>query len=381
MRVLGYDPFFSAERAAESGIELYRDLDELLVKSDIVTVHTPLTAETQGLIGAQRLAAMKPGVRIINCARGGIVDEAALTAAIQSGHVGGAAIDVFVSEPPTDWTLAQLPSVLATPHLAASTDEAQELVALEAAEILSGYLTRNEVRHAVNMAPISAAEMADMHAYLDLALRLGLLLSQLNQSGGVRSAKLHFRGEAATKKTKLISNSFAAGLLSSHMVETVNIVNADMLARERGIEITETLSNEVGDFSTLVTATIETDHGEITASGTVFGKQFLRLVRVDQYQLDAYLDGLLLLYRHSDRPGVIGSIGTVCGKHSVNIAHMAVGRERNVPGGPALAVLNLDNEPSPDTLTELAASPAVHDVRLVRLPKAGTPLPWVSASR
>ena len=376
MTVLGYDPFLSEERARSEGIELYRDIDELVGKCDFLTVHTPMTPETEGLINAARIAKMKKGVRLINGARGGIIDEAALVAAIQSGHVAGAALDVFTSEPPTDWTLAQLPQVLATPHLGASTDEAQELVAVEAAEIISGFLVRNEVRHAVNMVPISAAEMVEMQPYLDLGRRLGLLLSQLN-TGGIRRVKLQYKGDAATKKTTLISSAFAAGLLTNNLADNVNIVNADMLARERGIEIREELSHEVGDFSTLVSATLETDSGDLTAAATIFGKQFLRLVRLDQFHLDAYLDGLLLLYRHIDRPGVIGYIGTVCGKRGVNIAHMALGREKNEPGGDAIAVLNLDNEPDAATLAEVAQNQAVTGVHLVKLPKAGEPLPWL----
>lgn len=376
MNVLGYDPFLSEERARAEGIELYRDIDDLVGKCDFLTVHTPMTPETEGLINAARIAKMKKGVRLINGARGGIIDEKALFDAIQSGHVAGAALDVFVNEPPTDWSLAQLPQVLATPHLGASTDEAQELVAVEAAEIISGFLVRNEVRHAVNMAPITAAEMVDMRPYLDLGLRLGLLLAQLNKSG-VRGVKLQFKGEAANKKTKLIANAFAAGLLSTALADNVNIVNAEMLAKERGIEINEELSHEVGDFSTMISATVVTETGELTAAGTVFGKQFLRLVRIDQFHLDAYLDGLLLLYKHIDKPGVIGFIGTICGKHNVNIAHMALGRERNEQGGDAIAVLNLDNAPDAATLAEVAEHKAVTAVQLITLPRAGEPLPWL----
>lgn len=377
MKVLGYDPFLSPERAAEQGIELYRDLDEMITKCDYITVHTPMTPETEGLLNAARIATLKPGVRIINCARGGIVNENDLADAIESGHVAGAALDVFVTEPPKDQRLINLPQVLVTPHLGASTEEAQELVAVEAAEIIAGFLTRNEVRHAVNMAPISAAEMVDMQIYLDLGLRLGLLLSQLHKSANVRGAKLQFKGEAASKKTKLIASSFAAGLLSSALTEDANIVNAELLARERGIEITEESSSEVGDFSTLISATLLTDQGEITAAGTVFGKQFLRLVRLDKFHLDAYLDGLLLLYRHIDRPGVIGHIGTICGRHNVNIAQMALGRIADSPGGESIAVLHLDNAPSADALDELSKHPAVTSLQLVRLPKAGAPLPWL----
>ena len=376
MKVVGYDPFMSAEKAAEMGIEFCSNIDDLVPQVDFLTVHTPMTPETENLINAERLAKMRKGVRIINCARGGIIDEQALADAIESGHVAGAAFDVFIQEPPTDFRLINLPQVVATPHLAASTDEAQELVALEAAEIMAGYLTRNEVRHAVNMLPVSGAEMANNAIYLDLGLRLGLLLAQMTKGSAVRSANLHFRGEAASKKTKLIASSFAAGLLQG-AVHDVNIVNAELLAKERGIQVTESQSTEVGDFSSLISATVTTDQGEdYTAAGTVFGKQFLRLVRLDKFQLEAYLDGLLLLYRHIDKPGVIGFIGTVCGQQGVNIAHMALGREKQEAGGDALAVLNLDNEPSAEVLAEIARNEAVTGVQLLRLPKAGAPLPW-----
>lgn len=378
MKVVGYDPFLSQEKAVEHGIELFRNVDEAITACDFLTVHTPLNAETKGLINAARIARMRKGVRIINCARGGIVDEAALADALESGHVAGAALDVFEQEPPPgDNRLVKMPNVLTTPHLAASTDEAQEMVALEAAEIISGFLLRNEVRFAVNMAPLSAAEMADMKAYLDLGRRLGLLLAQQNKGGRLKSASVLYRGDVAARNTRLITSSFAAGLLESAFDEHVNIVNSELLARERGIQITESSSSEVGDFSTLIRASIDTDAGELTASGTVFGKQFLRLVRLGHFSLDAYLDGLLLIFRHRDVPGLIGFIGTVFGKHSVNIAHMALGRERNEQGGNAVAVLNLDNEPSAEALAEVNSHPEVTGVELVKLPPAGAPLPWL----
>lgn len=378
MKVVGYDPFLTQEKAVEHGIELFRNVDEAITACDFLTVHTPLNAETKGLINAARIAAMRKGVRIINCARGGIVDEAALADALESGHVAGAALDVFEQEPPPgDNRLVKMPNVLTTPHLAASTDEAQEMVALEAAEIISGFLLRNEVRFAVNMAPLTAAEMADMKAYLDLGRRLGLLLAQQNKGGRLKSASVLYRGDVAARNTRLITSSFAAGLLESAFDEHVNIVNSELLARERGIQITESTSKEVGDFSTLIRASIETDAGELTASGTVFGKQFLRLVRLGHFSLDAYLDGLLLIFRHRDVPGLIGFIGTVFGKHNVNIAHMALGRERNEQGGNAVAVLNLDNEPSAEALAEVNSHPEVMGVELVKLPPAGAPLPWL----
>ncbi len=375
MRVVGYDPFLAPDRAAEQGIELFRDLDEMIAQCDYVTVHTPLTDETRGLIDRDRIARMRKGVRIINCARGGIVDEDALAEALESGQVAGAALDVFTKEPPGDLPLLQHPHLLATPHLGASTEEAQESVALEAAEIMSGFLLHNEVRHAVNMVPITSAEMHDMRGHLDLAYRLGLLLAQRIGGRGLRSAHIQYRGEAAEKRTRLLTSAFAAGILSSALDENVNIVNARMLAAERGLEITDSCSSETADFSTMISATVETDDGELTAAGTMFGHQFLRLVRLDRFQLDAYLDGLLLLYWHRDVPGLVGFIGTVFGKRQVNIAHMALGRRER--GGEAVAVFNLDNEPSEQALEEVAAHPDVRSVELVRLPPTGAPLPWL----
>ena len=378
MNVLGYDPFFSADKAAEYGIELFRDVDELVPKCNYLTVHTPMTDETRGLLNAGRLKTCKPGVRIINCARGGIVDEDDLADAIESGHVAGAALDVFVTEPPAENSrLRSLPQVLCTPHLGASTDEAQEQVAVEAAEIITAFLVRNEVRHAINMAPIAAQEVPGLKPYLDLAYRLGLLLAQFNKATAIKSAHIELKGEAASKPMKLIASAFTSGLLSIALDETVSIVNAEMLARERGICITESGTSEVGAFSTLVSATVETETGPLCAAATMFGNEFLRLVRLGEYQLDAYLDGLMLLYKHKDVPGLIGAIGTTFGKHQVNISHMALGREKNEPGGDAVAVLNLDNEPSAEALDEVSQHPDVTGIQLVRLPAPGAALPWL----
>ncbi len=377
MNIVGYDPFLSVERAKEMGITLYRNVDELIPLCDYLTVHTPLNDETRSLINAERMQKMKPGVRIINCARGGIVDEDALADAIESGHVAGAALDVFVSEPPTDSRLPQLPQVLCTPHLGASTAEAQELVALEAAEIMAAFLVRNEVRHAINMAPVSAKEMEDIQLYLDLGHRLGLLLAQQSRDAGIREAHIDYRGEVASKKTKMITASFAMGLLSNALGDSVNIVNSEMMARDRGIAIIESSSAESRDFSTMVSVTLTTDDGEHRCAGTIFGNGFLRLVRLDQFHLEAFLDGILLIYRHRDVPGLIGVIGKVMGDHQVNIADMALGRVLNEPGGDSVAVLHLDSEPSDAALEEIAQHPEVTSVEVIKLPKAGAPLPWM----
>ncbi|MBT5018475.1 MAG: phosphoglycerate dehydrogenase [Planctomicrobium sp.] len=378
MNVLGFDPFLSEERADDQNIELYRDIDELLVKCDIVTVHTPLTDETRGMINAGRLAKMKKGVRLINCARGGIIDEQDLIKALESGQVGGAAIDVYTTEKAgANDELAKFTNVLCTPHLGASTDEAQEQVAVEAADIVCNFLTKNEVRSAVNMVPISGKELAGAKAYLDLAYRLGLLLAQVAGGEGIKGAQLQYRGEVTSQPVKLITSAFTSGLLSAALDENVSIVNSDLSAKDRGIAITQTSTTETGAFATMIAATLKTDKREITVGGTTFGNDFLRLVKFNDHQLDAYLDGLLLIYRHKDVPGLIGAIGTTFGKHQLNISHMALGREKNEPGGDAIAVLNLDNEPTAEAIQEILDHPDVCGVELVKLPPAKAPLPWL----
>lgn len=384
MKVIGYDPFLSEERAREFGIELFREVDDVIDKCDYISVHTPLTPETKGLINAERMKKMRPGARIINCARGGIIDEADLVEAVKNGTIAGAGLDVYPQEPPpADDPIRGVENIITTPHLGASTEEAQEAVAVEAADIITAFLVNNEVRHAINMAPISGTELQESKAYLDLGYRLGLLQTQLLKqrfkSAGIQEAKITYRGEVSEKKTKLITSAFVAGLLSSGADEPANIINAESIARERGIQITESSSREGGDFTSVVNTTLVTDNGEFSVSGTIFGDRFLRLVRLDGFHLDAYLDGQLLIFRHEDKPGLIGFIGTVCGKHDVNISHMSLGRADN--GGDALAVLNLDSVPSEEAAAEILANAAVTGVDLVALPKAGEPLPWLDSAK
>jgi D-3-phosphoglycerate dehydrogenase / 2-oxoglutarate reductase len=232
---------------------------------------------------------------------------------------------------------------------------------------------RGVVGFAVNMAAVDRAELEEMRLYVDLARRLGLLLAQMSQ-GAPQKAELLYRGEAARKSTKLITAAFAAGLLESRLEQNVNIVNAPLLAMERGIEIVEKTSSQKGDFSTLVKVDLHTDRGVYSAAGTLFGNQFLRLVQTGPYHLDAYLDGVMLLFTHRDVPGLIGFIGTIFGKHNVNIAQMTVGRKQ--PGGEAIAVLNLDNPPPEDALKEVRAHPQITSVSVVKLPPAGQMPPW-----
>ncbi len=374
MKVIGFDPFLPPDRAKALGLDAAENLQSLLPRIDFLTVHTPLTPETTGLIGANELAMLKKGTRVINCARGGIISEDALVQALKSGHLAGAALDVFVQEPPpADHPVLKLPNVVLTPHLGASTAEAQESVALEAAQLIIDYLTRGAVGFAVNMAPVDRAELQEVRLYVDLARRLGLLHAQMCQ-GAIQRVELCYRGEVANRSTRLITAAFTAGLLEKRLDQNVNIVNAPILAREWGIEIVEQSSSAKGDFGTLIQAEVVTDKKTYTAAGTLFGNQFLRLVQLGPYRLDAFLDGILLLFTHQDVPGLIGFIGTIFGKHKVNIAQMMVGRQ--LPGGEAIGVLNLDSFPSDEALAEVRNHPAISSLSVVKLPPAGEMPPW-----
>jgi D-3-phosphoglycerate dehydrogenase len=373
MKVVGYDPFLAPDRAGQLGIEAVHGLDELLPRCDFLTVHTPLTEETRDLIGAAQLARMRPGARVINCARGGIINEEALAQALASCHIAGAALDVFVQEPPGGNPLLKLPNVVATPHLGASTVEAQESVAREAAQLLIDFLTRGVVQFAVNMAAVDRTELEELRLYVDMARRLGLLQAQMSQ-GPIRRAELSYRGEVARRSTRLITAAFTAGLLESHLAQDVNIVNAELLARERGIEIVEQISPKKGDFGTLIKADVQTEKKTYTAAATLFGNQYLRLVQLGPYHLDSFLDGIMLIFTHRDVPGLIGFIGTIFGKHQVNIAQMTVGRQQ--PGGEAIAVLNLDTQPPEQALTEVRSHPKISSLSVVKLPAAGEMPAW-----
>jgi D-3-phosphoglycerate dehydrogenase len=377
MRVLGYDPFVSRERTEALGIESCPDVRAMLPQVDYLTVHTPLTEDTKDLIGLPELDLLKTGVRLINCARGGIYNEAALLHGLQSGRIAGVALDVFAEEPCTSSPLFGLPGVLCTPHLGASTEEAQSQVAMESAELLVGYLTTGAIRHAVNMAAIDPQTLAGLRNELSIAYRLGRLLAQW-QRGVPKVCKLNYRGEVAAKDTRLLTASFAVGLLEQALEQDVNLVNAELLLRERGIQIVEQTQAEMGDFRSLIAAEVVTDQGSFRAAGTSFGKKMVRLVQLGEYRLDAYLDGIMMIFSHRDVPGIIGRVGTLFGEHRINIAQMAVGRASDQPGGDAIGVMNLDSEPSAEALQQVSAHPDLHSVRVIKLPPPNQLPPWMS---
>jgi D-3-phosphoglycerate dehydrogenase len=375
MRVLGYDPFLSAEQAAKLGITRVEKVREMLPHVDYLTVHTPLTPETTNLIDGEAIAIMKPGVRLINAARGGIYDEAALVEGLKSGKLGGVALDVFVEEPCTKSPLFGMPNVLCTPHLGASTEEAQTQVAVEAVELLINYFTKGEVRHAVNMAAIDPKTLAAIRGYLDLAYRLGLLMAQYHPAGA-SACHLTYRGELTQKNTRLVTAAFCAGLLERALEADVNIVNAELLLRERGIKLTEESRAEPGAFSSSMSVEVTNGNQEqLVASGTLFGNDMPRLIRLGEHRLEAYLDGNLLVFTHTDVPGIIGAVGTIFGNHRVNIAQMSVGRA--APGGGAIGVLNLDTLPPASALAEVASHKEIQSVRVIELPLAGQLPTWL----
>jgi len=377
MTVLGFDPLLSAEKALEHGVESVERLDDLWPRCDFITLHTPLTPETRHVVSAKVIAAMKPTARIINCARGGLIDEAALVEALNAGKLAGAAIDVFEPEPPPagDPVVGNAKTVV-TPHLGASTEEAQVSVAVEAARLLCDYLIRGQVRFSVNMPTLDRAEVEDLKLYLDLAWRLGRLHAQMDR-GTIAKARLLYRGEVAMKNTKLLTASFAAGLLEGNLAQTVNLVNALPLARDRGIVLEEQTAEAPGDFGTSIQAEVSTERKTYVAAGTLFGRQFLRLVQLGSYRLDAQIDGSMVVFTHNDRPGLIGFIGKTLGDRGVNIAQMNVGRER--PGGEAIGVVNLDGVPDEAALDALREHPDILSLSLIQLPPAGTLPGWLGA--
>jgi D-3-phosphoglycerate dehydrogenase len=376
MKLLGYDPFLTAQRAKELGVETFPAARDLLPRVDYLTVHTPLNDETRNLVGLPEIESMKKGVRLVNCARGGIYNEEALAEGLRRGHLGGVALDVFSSEPCTNSPLFGMPNVLCTPHLGASTEEAQANVALEAAELLVDFFTTGAIRQSVNITPLDPATLASLRGYLNVAYRLGLLLAQVDHCSP-SSCRLVYKGELARKDTRLLSAAFAAGLLQKAMDEEVNIVNAVVFLQERGIKLVEESNHVMGDFSSLITAEVASDERTSIAAGTLFGNAMPRLVQKGECRLESYLDGILLIFIHHDVPGIIGKVGNVFGRHHVNIAQMSVGRSTNQPGGEAVGILALDSQPPAAALAEVNALDDVSRAWIVNLPPAGQMPSWM----
>ncbi len=366
MTVLGYDPFLSNTQIEQLGIAPCETVEQLLPVIDYLTVHTPLTPETEGLIGSEEIGRMKPGARLINCARGGIYDEQALIDGLESGKLGGVALDVYQSEPCTDSPLFAMPGVLCTPHLGASTEEAQIQVAEEAVTLLTNYLKNGEIRHAVNTIAVDPQTMEKIRGYLDVAHRMGILMAG-RHAGAIESVSIEYCGELAEQDTRLLTSAFCVGLLEN-IADHANIINAATLCEERGLDVVTQASRDQNTFNSVISVTVRGDGVECQASGTLFGKGMPRLVMVDRYPTDAFMDGFLLIFTHQDIPGVIGYVGNILAKENVNIAQMVVGRKVEDVGGQAIGVLNLDTEASQSALNQVLEYPGIDSVRMVRLP-------------
>ena len=361
MRVLAYDPFLSEERAAALGVEKV-ELDDLLQRADVITLHTPMTAQTKNILSAEAIAKTKKGVRIINCARGGLVDEAALRAALDSGHVAGAAFDVFVIEPATANPLFGHPNVVATPHLGASTSEAQENVALQVAEQMSDYLTRGAISNAVNFPSISAEEAPKLKPFIALAEKLGSFAGQLTETG-VQRVQIVYEGGVAQMNTKALTSAAIAGLLRP-MLQDVNVVSAPIVAKDRGIVVEETRREAEGDYESLITVTVVTDQQSRHVSGTVFADGRPRIVNIKGIRMDAEFGPSMIYITNLDKPGFIGKFSSTLGDAGINIATFHVGRE--TAGGSAIALIEIDGELPPDVLNKVRALPQVQQAKPLR---------------
>jgi D-3-phosphoglycerate dehydrogenase len=357
MHIVGYDPFITRDRAAQMGVEAV-SLEELFKAADIITVHTPLIKETRHMVNEKTIAMMKDGVRIINCARGGIIDEKALYNGLKSGKVAGAALDVFEEEPPLNSPLLELDQVIVTPHLGASTIEAQKNVAVSIAKQCISVLKGGSAKYVVN-APMIPPEHADtIEPFASLAEKMGRFLTQL-VSGRMEKVEIIYGGELATlgNNTRFITLMALKGLLDPILQVPVNIVNAELIAKERGISVAETMTRDSGGFKSLVTIRVKTDTMEETMSGTVFMKGRSRIVSIGGYTMDMIPEGYVIVSRHLDKPGVIGRASTILGKGNVNIAGMQVGRIR--PGEEAIMVLNVDSEVTPEMMEEIRSMPGI----------------------
>ncbi|URD60609.1 phosphoglycerate dehydrogenase [Sphingomonas sp. KRR8] len=357
MKVIAFDPFLTPERALEMGVEKV-ELDDLLRRADFITLHTPLTDQTRNILSREALAKTKHGVRIINCARGGLIDEAALKDALDSGQVAGAALDVFETEPATASPLFGTPGFISTPHLGASTSEAQVNVAIQVAEQMSDFLIAGGVTNAINMPSLSAEEAPRLKPYMTLAEKLGRLVGQV-LGDTVRSVAIEVEGAAAELNQKPITGAVLAGLMGTYS-QTVNMVNAPFLAKERGLDVREVRHEREGDYHTLVRVTVGTDAGERTVAGTLFGNSGPRLVDIFGVPVEAELSGAMLYIVNNDAPGFIGKLGTTLGSAGLNIATFNLGRR--AAGGEAVALVAVDEPVPAPVVQQLCALEGVREV-------------------
>jgi len=373
MRIIAHDPFISEDVAGDLGVELV-SLDDLFARSDFLSLHMPSTPTTKNLVNAERLEKAKKGIRIINTARGDLIDETALADAIESGHVGGAALDVFQKEPTVDLRLQTLPQVVATPHIAASTREGQELVGMETMAALRDFLRDGIIRNAVNFPSVSQEEFGRLRPYLTLARHLGQVVAQMG-AARIHAVGVRYYGELAQENNQLLGSAVLEGVFRAILSSGgVTPVNARTVAAERGIELVESRSSRPRNYTSLISVKLHTDEGDRWLEGTVFANGSLRLVLVDGVAVEAPLEGTLLVIKNNDQPGVIGDVGTLLGRHRVNIASFALGRDQECADC-AIGVVNVDENPGANhggavteqVLSEIRAIPNVRSVWRVRV--------------
>lgn len=360
MRVIVSDPFLSAEKAESINVEKV-ELEELLQRADFITLHTPLTESTKNILNKDTLAKCKKGVRIINCARGGLINEADLKTALESGHVAGVALDVFEEEPAKTNPLFGMAQVICTPHLGASTNEAQENVAVQVAEQMADYLVKGAVTNALNIPSLSAEDAAKLKPYITLADQLGSFAGQLTETG-LKSIEIAFEGKVASLNTKPLVAVALKGLLSP-LIDSVNMVNAPVVAKERGIDVKTTTNEKASDYQTLIRVTVTTDKRTRTVAGTLFGENS-RIVEVNGVKLEAALGARMLYVNNDDKAGFIGALGSLLGKAGVNIAYFHLGRDE--VGKEAIALVEVDQDISAELLLDIAKLPSVKQAKLLR---------------
>jgi D-3-phosphoglycerate dehydrogenase len=364
MKVVAYDPFLSKEVAESLGVEIV-ELKELLSQSDYITVHTPLTDETKHIISTKEFAAMKKGVRVINCARGGIIDEVALASAIKEGKIAGAAIDVFEKEPPPpDYELLKLDNVITTCHLGASTEEAQVNVAIEVAEIVRDALLGRGIRNAANYPSVEAEVYKILEKYINLAEKIGEFSSQLVE-GRFQELNISYSGEIINYDLTPLTLALVKGVLSPILKETVNFINATSLAKERGIKIKEVKISKEEEFITLIKLDIKTDKETRRIAGTLSPNKKPRIVKIDDYYVEVSPFGEMIVVQNWDRPGIIGNLGALLGQHNINIASMTFGRQE--PGGRAISVLNVDSPVSAEIIDKIKKIQNILAVKEIKL--------------
>jgi len=362
MKVVAFDPFLSPERAVDLGVEKV-ELDELFKRADFITLHTPLTEKTRNVVDAGAIAKMRDGVRIINCARGGLVDEKALRVALDSGKVAGAAFDVFSIEPANENPLFGHPNVVCTPHLGASTTEAQENVALQVAEQMSDYLLRGAISNAVNFPSITAEEAPKLKPFIALAEKLGSFAGQLTETG-ISKVQITYEGPVAHMKIKALTSAALAGLLRP-MLQDVNVVSAPLVAKERGMVVEETTREaEHGDYESLITLAVTTERQSRSVSGTVYADGRPRLVNIKGIRMDAEFGPSMIYVTNEDKPGFVGRFASILGEAGINIATFHLGR--NEPGGDAIALVEVDGAVSPQVLAKVQALPHVRQAKPLR---------------